>query len=241
MLLKKKLRLFFFETPSNPCLEIVDIENVSKLAHRSGAKVVVDNVFATPILQKPLELGADIIMYSATKHMNGQGRVLGGAILSDEKFCRNVIKPFIRNTGPSISPFNAWVLLKGLETLDLRVKKQVENTKEILNFLKKNNYVSKIYYPFDKDFNQFDLANKQMKDGGTILSFELSTKKNIGKKTTFKFLNKLKMIDISNNLGDSKTLITHPETTTHHRLTSDEKKIRNIRKYDKTFYWIRRS
>ena len=126
-------------------------------------------------------------MYSATKHIDGQGRVLGGAILSDEKFCRNVIKPFIRNTGPSISPFNAWVLLKGLETLDLRVKKQVENTKEILNFLKKNNYVSKIYYPFDKDFNQFDLANKQMKDGGTILSFELSTKKNIEKKLLLNF------------------------------------------------------
>ena len=135
--LKKKTQIVFFETPSNPCLEIVDIKSVSKLAHKSGAKVVVDNVFATPILQKPLELGADIIMYSATKHIDGQGRVLGGAILSDEDFCKNVVKPFIRNTGPSMSPFNAWVLLKGLETLDLRVKKQVENTKEVLKFLKK--------------------------------------------------------------------------------------------------------
>ena len=159
--LKKKTKVVFFETPSNPCLEIVDIKSVSKLAHKSGAKVIVDNVFATPILQKPLELGADIIMYSATKHIDGQGRVLGGAILSDEKFCKNVIKPFIRNTGPSISPFNAWVLLKGLETLDLRVKKQVENAKEILKFLRKNNYVNKIYYPFDESFNQLELAKSK--------------------------------------------------------------------------------
>jgi len=221
--LKKKTKVVFFETPSNPCLEIVDIKSVSKLAHKSGAKVIVDNVFATPILQKPLELGADIIMYSATKHIDGQGRVLGGAILSDEKFCKNVIKPFIRNTGPSISPFNAWVLLKGLETLDLRVKKQVENAKEILKFLKKNNYVNKIYYPFDESFNQLELAKKQMKDGGTILCFELLSKKRHEKETSFKFLNKLKLVDISNNLGDSKTLITHPYTTTHHRLSIKEK------------------
>ncbi len=222
--LKKKTKIVFFETPSNPCLEIVDIKNVSKLAHKSGAKVVVDNVFATPILQRPLEFGADIIMYSATKHIDGQGRVLGGTILSDEKFCKNVIKPFIRNTGPSISPFNAWVLLKGLETLDLRIKKQVENTKEILKFLKKNEYVDKIYYPFDENFPQYELAKKQMKDGGTIISFELASKKKLEKKTSFKFLNKLKLIDISNNLGDSKTLITHPCTTTHHRLSNTEKK-----------------
>ena len=162
-------------------------------------------------------------MYSATKHIDGQGRVLGGAILSDEKFCKNVIKPFIRNTGPSISPFNAWVLLKGLETLDLRVKKQVENAKEILKFLRKNNYVNKIYYPFDESFNQLELAKKQMKDGGTILCFELLSKKRHEKETSFKFLNKLKLVDISNNLGDSKTLITHPYTTTHHRLSIKEK------------------
>ncbi len=228
--LKKKTKVVFFETPSNPCLEIVDIKSVSKLAHKSGAKVIVDNVFATPILQKPLELGADIIMYSATKHIDGQGRVLGGAILSDEKFCKNVIKPFIRNTGPSISPFNAWVLLKGLETLDLRVKKQVENAKEILKFLRKNNYVNKIYYPFDESFNQLKLAKKQMKDGGTIICFELLSKKRHEKETSFKFLNKLKLVDISNNLGDSKTLITHPYTTTHHRLSIKEKKKLGITK-----------
>ena len=222
--LKKKTKIVFFETPSNPCLEIVDIKNVSKLAHKSGAKVVVDNVFATPILQRPLEFGADIIMYSATKHIDGQGRVLGGTILSDEKFCKNVIKPFIRNTGPSISPFNAWVLLKGLETLDLRIKKQVENTKEILKFLKKNEYVDKIYYPFDENFPQYELAKKQMKDGGTIISFELTSKKKLEKKTSFKFLNKLKLIDISNNLGDTKSIITHPATTTHYSLGEDGRK-----------------
>ena len=138
-------------------------------------------------MQRPLELGADIIMYSATKHIDGQGRVLGGAILSDEKFCKNVIKPFIRNTGPSISPFNAWVLLKGLETLDLRIKKQTENTKEILKFLKKNKYIKKIYYPFDENFSQFNLANKQMIDGGTILSFELSSQKKMEKKILLNF------------------------------------------------------
>ena len=221
--LKKKTQIVFFETPSNPCLEIVDIKGVSKLAHKSGAKVVVDNVFATPTLQKPLELGADIIMYSATKHIDGQGRVLGGAILSDEDFCKNIVKPFIRNTGPSMSPFNAWVLLKGLETLDLRVKKQVENTKEVLKFLKKNKNIKKIYYPFDDNFDQYTLAKKQMKDGGTILSFELLSKKKLEKRTAFKFLNNLNLIDISNNLGDSKTLITHPYTTTHHRLSKNEK------------------
>ena len=170
-------------------------------------------------------------MYSATKHIDGQGRVLGGAILSDEKFCKNVIKPFIRNTGPSISPFNAWVLLKGLETLDLRVKKQVENAKEILKFLRKNNYVNKIYYPFDESFNQLELAKKQMKDGGTIICFELLSKKRHEKETSFKFLNKLKLVDISNNLGDSKTLITHPYTTTHHRLSNKRKKQLGIKKF----------
>ena len=221
--LKKKTNIVFFETPSNPCLDLVDIKEVSNLAHKVGALVVVDNVFATPILQKPLNHGADIVMYSATKHIDGQGRVLGGAILASKKFCKNYVKPFIRNTGPSLSPFNAWVLLKGLETLDLRVKKQVENTKEVLKFLKKNKNIKKIYYPFDENFDQYTLAKKQMKDGGTILSFELLSKKNLEKKTAFKFLNNLKLIDISNNLGDSKTLITHPYTTTHHRLSKNEK------------------
>ena len=228
--LKKKTKIVFFETPSNPCLEIVDIEKVSELAHKAGAKVVVDNVFATPILQKPLKLNADIVMYSATKHIDGQGRVLGGALLGNKKFCKEIVKPFIRNTGPSISPFNAWVLLKGLETLDLRVEKQTKNTKEIFQFLEGNKYVKKIYYPFDKNSKQFKLAKKQMIDGGTVISFELNSKKKDDKKISFKFLNNLRLIDISNNLGDSKTLITHPYTTTHHRLSESDKKKLKITK-----------
>lgn len=222
--LKKKTKLVFFETPSNPCLEIVDIKKVCLLAKKTGAKVIVDNVFASPILQKPLELGADIVMYSATKHIDGQGRVLGGAILGSKKFCTNVIKPFMRNTGPSISPFNAWVLLKSMDTLDLRVKKQVSNTLEIVRFLENSDRVANIYYPFSKNFQQAKLAKKQMKGGGTIISFELRIKnKNKKKEETFKMLNRLKLIDISNNLGDTKTLVTHPYTTTHHRLTKNEK------------------
>ena len=146
--------MFFFETPSNPCLDLVDIKEVSKLAHSSGALVVVDNVFATPILQKPLLFGADVVMYSATKHIDGQGRVLGGAILGSKKFCNQYIKPFIRNTGPSISPFNAWVLLKGIETLGLRIKKQTENAKNIVKFLKNNSRIDKVYYPTDSSFKQ---------------------------------------------------------------------------------------
>ena len=228
--LKKKTKIVFFETPSNPCLEIVDIKKVSELAHKAGAKVVVDNVFATSILQKPLQLNADIVMYSATKHIDGQGRVLGGAILGNKKFCKEIVKPFIRNTGPSISPFNAWVLLKGLETLDLRVEKQTKNTKEIFQFLERNKYIRKIYYPFDKNSKQFELAKKQMIDGGTVISFELNSKKKDDKKVSFKFLNNLRLIDISNNLGDSKTLITHPYTTTHHRLSESDKKKLKITK-----------
>lgn len=163
-------------------------------------------------------------MYSATKHIDGQGRVLGGAILGSKKFCTNVIKPFMRNTGPSISPFNAWVLLKSMDTLDLRVKKQVSNTLEIVRFLENSDRVANIYYPFSKNFQQAKLAKKQMKGGGTIISFELRIKnKNKKKEETFKMLNRLKLIDMSNNLGDTKTLITHPYTTTHHRLTKNEK------------------
>lgn len=223
--LEKKTKLVFFETPSNPCLEIIDIFNVSKLAHENGAKVIVDNVFASPILQKPIKLGADIVMYSATKHIDGQGRVLGGAILGSQKFCDKIIKPFIRNTGPSISPFNAWILLKSLETLELRVNQQVKNAEVIVDFLNNHNKVAKVIYPFSKKFKQSSLAKKQMLSGGTVISFELkfNKQKNI-KKETFKFINKLEMIDISNNLGDTKTLITHPSTTTHHRLSNSEKK-----------------
>ena len=221
--LKKKTNLVFFETPSNPCLDLVDIEEVAKLSHKSGALVIVDNVFATPILQKPLKHGADIIMYSATKHFDGQGRVLGGAILGSSKFCNEYIKPFIRNTGPSISPFNAWVILKGIETLELRMLEQTKNAKKILSFLSKNKNVEKIYYPTIKESKQIGIAKKQMKDGGSIITFEIKSKKNNEKEMAYSFLNHLKLIDISNNLGDSKSLITHPSSTTHHRLTKKEK------------------
>ena len=218
--LKKKTKLVFFETPSNPCLEIIDIKKVSKIAHKNGAKVIVDNVFATPILQKPIALGADIVMYSATKHIDGQGRVLGGAILGKKKFCDEIIKPFIRNTGPSISPFNAWILLKSLETLELRINQQVENAQKVVKFLQSHNKIKKVLYPWSKEFPQYRLAKKQMLSGGSIISFEL---KNQSKMQTFKFLNKLEMINISNNLGDTKSLITHPSTTTHSRLSKSEK------------------
>ena len=221
--LKKKTKIVFFESPSNPCLEIVDIEKVSRLAHNSGALVVVDNVFATPLLQKPIKLGADIVMYSATKHLDGQGRVLGGAILSSKSFSENFLKPFIRNTGPSISPFNAWVLVKSLDTLELRINKQCDNTKKIVKFLDKSKFVDSICYPFHQAYPQLELAKKQMRMGGTIVSFRLKAKKNEKKKIAFNFLNNLSLIDISNNLGDTKSLITHPETTTHSILSSKEK------------------
>ncbi len=221
--LKKKTNMIFFETPSNPCLEIIDIKEVAKLAKKNGAIVVVDNVFATPILQKPINFGADLVMYSATKHIDGQGRVLGGAILGKKKFCNEVIKPFIRNTGPSISPFNAWVLIKGLETLELRVKKQSENATKIVDYLQKSKFIKKIFFPYLEESPQFNLAKKQMLGGGNIISFELTSKKNNEKEKSFSFLNNLSLINISNNLGDTKSLITHPATTTHHRLNKTEK------------------
>ena len=162
-------------------------------------------------------------MYSATKHIDGQGRVLGGAILGKKKYCETTIKPFIRNTGPSISPFNAWVLIKGLETLELRIKKQTENAEKVLNYLINSSFIKKIYYPLYKESSQFTLAKKQMIGGGNIISFEIASKKNKEKEKSFSFLNNLSLIKISNNLGDTKSLITHPETTTHHRLNRLEK------------------
>ena len=223
--LQKKTKLVFFETPSNPCLDLVDIQSVSLLAHEAGAKVIVDNVFATPINQKPIELGADIVMYSATKHIDGQGRVLGGAILGEKKVCEKIIKPFIRNTGPSISPFNAWVLSKSIDTLHLRVKQQNTNSKKIVSFLEKNKSIENLIYPWNKNFDQFKLAKKQMSNGGNIISFRIKKKKSFSeKKTAFTFLNKLKLIKISNNLGDTKSLITHPYTTTHNKLEKKEKR-----------------
>jgi O-succinylhomoserine sulfhydrylase len=210
----------FIETPSNPTLEVIDIASVSKLAHSAGARVVVDNVFASPILQSPLTLGADIVMYSATKHIDGQGRTMGGAILfNDENYLKDCLEPFLRHTGPTLSPFNAWVMLKGLETLDLRVQKHCDNTEIIATFLNSNSKINTVLYPGMDSHPQHQLAMKQMRRGGTMVSFEVDG----GKAGAFRFMKALNLIDISNNLGDSKSLITHPTTTTHQRLSEGDR------------------
>jgi len=216
----------FIETPSNPTLSILDIKAISDLAHKAGAKVIVDNVFATPILQRPLELGADIVTYSATKHIDGQGRSLGGAVLSnDAHFMEKQLTPFYRNTGPSLSPFNAWVLLKGLETMDLRVGRQCENALTIATFLEGQSAIERVLYPGLKSHPQFDLAMTQMSGrGSTVVAFEVKG----GKAEAFKTINALNIIDIANNLGDAKSLITHPATTTHQRLSDAERETMGI-------------
>ena len=210
----------FLETPSNPTLEVIDLAAVCDLAHRAGARVVVDNVFATPILQKPLTLGADIVVYSATKYIDGQGRSLGGAILSDDaEFVENDLTPFLRHTGPTLSPFNAWVLLKGMETLELRVRRHCSNALSISRFLGGRTDVGRVCYPGLADHPQFDLVKSQLGEGGGVVSFELPG----GKDDAFRFIDFLRLIDISNNLGDSKSLITHPATTTHQRVGAAER------------------
>ena len=217
--LKRPTKCVFVETPSNPGLDIVDIRAVSELAHKAGAKVIVDNVFATPLLQKPLELGADIVVYSATKHIDGQGRCLGGMVLGDEDYCENTLKPFIRHTGPSLSPFNAWVMMKGLETLDLRIRRHCENARIIADYLETRSDLVKVRYPGLKSHPQHELAASQMSDFGSLVTFSLEG----GKERCFKFMNALNLIDISNNLGDSKSLMTHPATTTHQRLSAEDR------------------
>ncbi|MBL4691881.1 MAG: O-succinylhomoserine sulfhydrylase [Magnetovibrio sp.] len=216
----------FIETPSNPTLAILDIKAISDLAHKAGAKVVVDNVFATPILQRPLELGADIVTYSATKHIDGQGRSLGGAVLSnDASFMDKQLTPFYRNTGPSLSPFNAWILLKGLETLDLRVARQCDNALDIAQFLEGQDAIERVLYPGLKSHPQHELAMAQMNGrGSTVVSFEVKG----GKAEAFKTLNALNIMDIANNLGDAKSLVTHPATTTHQRLSDAERETMGI-------------
>ncbi len=209
----------FLETPSNPALEIIDLDMVSELAHRAGAQVVIDNVFATPLLQRPLERGADVVVYSATKHIDGQGRTLGGAVLGRKDFVTGELKTFLRHTGPALSAFNAWVLVKGLETMDLRVDRMCENALEVARFLEGHNSISRVLYPHLDSHPQAALARRQMRKGGSIVSFELSG----GKADAFRFLDALEIIDISNNLGDSKSLITHPATTTHQRLPAEER------------------
>jgi len=215
--LAKGARAVFLETPSNPTLEVIDIKAVSERAHAAGATVVVDNVFATPILQRPLEHGADVVVYSATKHIDGQGRCLGGVVLSDEKWIADEVMPLIKHTGPSMSPFNAWVLLKGLETLDLRVQRHCANALAVAESLEGHKGIAKVLYPGLASHPQAALAKRQMKGGSTLVAFELEG----GKARAFRFMNALRLIDISNNLGDSKSLITHPATTTHQRLSPE--------------------
>jgi O-succinylhomoserine sulfhydrylase len=218
--LAKPARWVFLETPSNPTLEIIDLPEVCKLAHAAGARVVVDNVFATPIFQKPLAMGADIVIYSTTKHMDGQGRSLGGAILTnDEAFLTEQLQPFLRHTGPSMSPFNAWIVLKGLETLALRVHQHGRNAQEIAEFLAARKDVAMVRYPGLAHHPQHALAKRLMSGFGSVVSFDVAG----GKEAAFRFVNALQMVDISNNLGDAKSLVTHPATTTHQRLAPEER------------------
>jgi O-succinylhomoserine sulfhydrylase len=217
--LSKPTQAVFLESPSNPGLEVIDLAAVCEMAHTAEAKVVVDNVFATPVLQNPLEMGADVIVYSATKHIDGQGRCLGGAVLGTSEFIEDVVTPFIRHTGPALSPFNAWVLLKGLETLSLRVDRHCTNARRVAQYLEGRPEISRLLYPELESHPQHELAMRQMSQGGTVVAFELKD----GKKKAFRFLNALNVIDISNNLGDAKSLICHPSTTTHQRLTDEEK------------------
>lgn len=210
-------KAFFLETPSNPTLSVVDLKAVCDIANASDIKVFVDNVFATPILQKPLEFGAHVVIYSATKHIDGQGRCLGGVVLSDEKFILETLRPFIRNTGPSLSPFNAWVLLKSLETLDLRVHAHCDRAARVADFLGDHKKVTRVFYPERDDHPQHALAMSQMKRGSSIVAFEVKG----ARAEAFAFENALQIVKISNNLGDAKSLVTHPATTTHYRLTPE--------------------
>ncbi len=215
--LSKPTKVVFIETPSNPLLDIVDIAMVSDLAHKVGATVIVDNIMASPVLQKPLQLGADVVMYSATKHMDGQGRVLAGAILGSFSYIHEHLLPFVRHTGPSLSPFNAWVLVKSLETMEMRVRRMCENAQAIAEYLEKRPEIKTVRYPGLPSHPDYALAQRQMSGGGTTIGIEFAG----SAKDAFKVMNALRIIDISNNLGDSKTLITHPASTTHRRLTPE--------------------
>jgi O-succinylhomoserine sulfhydrylase len=208
-----------FESPSNPMLDIVDVRAVCDLAHKAGAKVVLDNAFATPMLQRPLEFGADVVVHSATKYIDGQGRTLGGAILGSREFIIDKLQPIIRNTGPALSPFNAWVLVKGLETLGLRIDRHCANAREVADALATHPKIGRVLYPGRTDHPQHELAAKQMSDFGGVVTFDVKA----GKWAAFETLNRLKLIDISNNLGDAKSMVTHPATTTHMRIGAEER------------------
>ena len=217
--LSKPTAAVFLETPSNPGLEIIDLTAVSNMAHAAGALVVIDNVFATPVLQRPMEYGADIVVYSATKHIDGQGRCLGGAILASAEFVKDTLTPFYRHTGPSMSPFNAWVLLKGLETLDLRVRKHCQQAHDIATAMVGQKGIERVLFPGLESHPQHELAKRQMDDFGSVICLYIEG----GKRRAFDFMNAFELIDISNNLGDAKSLATHPATTTHQRLEVEER------------------
>lgn len=217
---RSNTKYVFIETPSNPNLELVDIAAVAKLCKAHGVFFIVDNVFASPLYQHPLELGADCVIYSTTKHIEGQGRALGGVVLGSAEFITEKLIPFHRHTGPAMSPFNAWVTLKGLETLDIRMERHCDNAEKIAKFLEANTKIARVIYPGLPSHPQYELARRQMERGGNLIAFELKG----GKEAAFMFMNKLKIVDISNNLGDSKTLITHPATTTHSNIEAEERK-----------------
>jgi O-succinylhomoserine sulfhydrylase len=216
---QKNTKAFFLESPTNPTLEVIDIAAVAAIAHAAGAKLVVDNVFATPLYQSPLALGADCVVYSATKHIDGQGRVLGGVILGSQEFIMDHVHQVIRQTGPSLSPFNAWVLLKGLETLALRVERQTATAAAVSDALAGHSKIVRLIYPGRPDHPQATIVKRQMKAGSTLVAFEVKG----GKEGAFRFINALKLAAITNNLGDAKSLITHPTTTTHQRLTPEQR------------------
>ena len=211
-------KAFFLESPTNPTLEVIDIAEVAKIAHEAGARLVVDNVFATPIWQQPIKLGADVVVYSGTKHIDGQGRVLGGIILAaDESYLNDHLHNFLRQTGPTLSAFNAWVLLKGLETLDIRVRRQTESAARIADMMAAHPKIAKLIYPGRPDHPQADVVKKQMGAGSTLIAFEVDG----GKEAAYRVAGALDIVKISNNLGDAKSLITHPSTTTHQRLSEE--------------------
>jgi len=218
--IRPNTRVLFLESPTNPNLQVSDLRGVAAIAHAAGARLVVDNVFATPILQRPMEFGADVVVYSATKHIDGQGRCLGGVILGSKSYIENEVKPLLRHMGPALSPFNAWVMLKSLETLDLRVREHARNGARIAEFLAGCPGISRVLYPQRKDHPQHQLAMSQMSLGGNIVAFDVGSGDR-AKAAAFRFLNALKLVKISNNLGDTKSLITHPATTTHFRLTPE--------------------
>lgn len=212
-------RAVFLESVSNPTLEVADLRAVAEIAHANGALVIVDNVFATPVFSRAVELGADVVVYSATKHIDGAGRCLGGVVCGSREYVRKVLEPYLKHTGGALSPFNAWVMLKGMETLDLRVRAQAATAQAVAEALSNHPKLGRVIYPGLKDHPQHDLAIRQMGSGGTVVSFDLAG----GKEAAFRFLNALRIVKISNNLGDAKSIATHPATTTHQRLPDDQK------------------